>query len=327
MIPTSPSFPCSLKLLLCTCGLALMLCSCEPAPKTEKEVPEPVAKEMRTNIRLAKRNAQDEFVEGTAFTRDVDHVDQILPALYQNEGPAWENENIAFRMYWDKRNGIDIHGKKVRDMVLDTVGLDRNTYHEMSDWGMDVLKAGNSLGAGTIAFMIDGEVYRLGDALEEKVEIIEESAERSAFHLAYNGLEVAGRKIDLDWDISIEAGAHGYESTVTATGLTGGEDLIIGIVNLHSDTLYTMEKGDRAVAYTHGPQAEMDHYLGMAVSVKKSQLVGYGELAPDAQPVSSTYYVQTKLEDGKPTRYRFTAGWAPGHAEFERREAFVEVIR
>lgn len=319
----------SLKSLLCTCGLALMLLSCESAPKaeTETETPEPTAKEIRTNIRLAKRNAQNEFVEGTEFTRDVDHVEQILPALYQNEGPAWENENIAFRMYWDKRNGIDIHGKKVRDMVLDTVGLDRNTYHEMSEWGMDVLKAGNSLGAGTIAFMIDGKVYRLGDAPEETVKITEESAERSAFHLAYKGLEIAGRTIDLDWDISIEAGTHGYESTVTATGLTGGEELIVGIVNLHSDTLYTIEKGDRAVAYTHGPQAEMDHYLGMAVSIDKAHYVGHGELAPDAQPVASTYYVQAKLENGKPTSYRFTAGWAPGHAEFEDRDAFVEVIR
>jgi len=194
--------------LLCTCGLALLLFSCENTPDAAAAEPErdTEASVQRTNIRLAKRNADDEFVEGTSFTRAPDHIDQILPAIYQNEGPAWENENIAFRMYWDKRNGIDIHGKKVLDMVLDTVGLDRNNYHKMSDWGMDVLKAGNSLGAGTIALMIDGEVHRVGDAREEKVMITEESANRSAFHLDYNGLEIAGRTIDLDWDISIEAG-------------------------------------------------------------------------------------------------------------------------
>jgi hypothetical protein len=304
-----------------------MLLSCESTPNADTEVPEPGAKEMRTNVRLAKRNAQNEFVEGTEFTRATDHIEQILPAIYQNEGPAWENENIGFRMYWDKRNGIDIHGKKVRDLVLDTVGLDRNTYHEMSNWGMDVLKVGNSLGAGAIALMIDGEIYRIGDAPEEKMMITEESPDRSAFHLDYNGLEIAGRTIDLDWDFSIEAGTHGYESTVTATGLTGGEELIVGIVNLHSDTLYTTEMGDRFAVYTHGPQAELDNYLGMAVSVDKAHLVDYGELAPDAQPVSSTYYVRAKLENGKPTSYRFTAGWAPGHAEFEKREAFVKVIR
>lgn len=315
---------------LCTCALALVLLACgggETDTKAAEKTAESEDKTVRTNIRLAKRNAADVFVEGTEFTRAPDHTEQIMPAIYQNEGPAWENENIAFRMYWDQRNGIDIHGKKVRDMVLDTVGLDRNNYHAMSDWGMDVLKAGNSLGAGSIAFLIDGQVYRLGDAAEETVKITEENANRSAFHLDYKGLEIAGRTLDLGWDISIEAGTHGYESTVTATGLTGGEELLIGIVNLHSDTLYTTEKGDRFVAYTHGPQAELEHFLGMAVSVSNEQYLGTGELAPDAKPVASTYYVRAKLADGQPTSYRFTAGWAPGHPAFEDRKAFEAVIR
>jgi hypothetical protein len=313
--------------LLGTCVLALILSSCgNEAAVTDSE---PVASSVETgntNIRLAKRDANDEFVEAKQCTRDPDHLGQIMPARYQNEGPAWENENIAFRMYWDERNGIDIHGKKVRDMVLDTVGLDRNNYHEMSDWGMDVLKAGNSLGAGTIAFLIDGEVYRLGDAREEIVEITEESRQRSAFQLDYTGLEIGGREIDLGWDIAIESGTHGYEATVTATGLRGGEELLIGIVNLHADTLYTLKRGDRFVAYTHGPQAELEHYLGMAMSVDSAVVTGHGELGPDEQPISSTYYVSVKLEEGKPVTYRFTAGWAPGHPEFERREAFQEVI-
>ncbi|MBB4079560.1 hypothetical protein GGR28_002185 [Lewinella aquimaris] len=319
-----------MRYLLCSCVPALLLLtSCEEEPTnvaTEQGI-EQGTQSVRTNIRLAKRNAQNEFEEGTEFTRAPDHKGQIMPAVYQNEGPAWENENIAFRMYWDERNGIDIHGKKVSDMVLDTVGLDRNNYHEMSDWGMDVLKAGNSLGAGSIALMVDGKVYRIGDARQEKVRITEETADRSAFHLDYDGLEIAGRTIDLDWVISIEAGTHDYDATVTATGLTGGEELVVGIVNLHSDTLYTTEKGDRFVAYTHGPQAELDHYLGMAISVDRDQFIDHGELAPDAQPVSSTYIVRAKLTDGEPTGYRFTAGWAPGHPEFERREAFEEVIR
>lgn len=313
---------------LCTCGLALLLFSCESTPSAAAE-PETNMEAIvqRTNIRLAKRNANNEFVEGSSFTRAPDHIEQIMPAIYQNEGPAWENENIAFRMYWDRRNGIDIHGKKVRDMVLDTVGLDRNNYHEMSDWGMDVLKAGNSLGAGTIALMIDGEVHRIGDAREEKVRITEENAERARFLLEYRGLDIAGRTLDLDWAISIEAGTHHYESEVTFRGLTGGESLLIGIVNLHSDTLYTLEKEDRYVAYTHGPQAEMDHYLGMAASVDKSLYLNTGELAPDAQPVSSTYYLEATLTEGKATTYRFTAGWAPGHPAFKERAGFEEVIR
>lgn len=302
-----------------------MLTACGPETEpVENAAAEPT---VRTNIRLAKRDAAGGFAEGDAFVRDADHIEQIMPPVYQNEGPAWENENIAFRMYWDRRNGIDIHGKKVRDMVLDTVGLDRNNYHEMSDWGMDVLKAGNSLGAGTVAFLIDGEVHRLGDAAEERVRILEEGPERSAFRLDYEGLEVAGRTLNVVWEIAIAAGTHGYESTVTATGLTGGEELLVGIVNLHSDTLYTLKRNGRQIAYTYGPQAELEHLLGMAVSVDAASFLGTGELGADDEPVASTYYVRARLAEGQPAGYRFTTGWEPGHARFGTRAGFEEVIR
>ncbi|MEM1357031.1 MAG: DUF4861 family protein [Bacteroidota bacterium] len=313
---------------LCTSVLALLLCGCGTPPEStaqEEEVMEEAVP--RTNIRLAKRNDQNEFVAGTSFTRATDHIEQIMPPIYQSEGPAWENDKVGFRMYFDRRNGIDIFGKKVSDMVLDTVGYDRNNYHEMSDWGMDVLKVGNSLGAGGIGLMADGQAYRLGDATEETVRITESSDDRSTFEVKYTGWEVAGRTLDLTWTFTIEAGTHDYTSTVQASGLTGGEELLIGIVNLHSDTLYTMEKGDRFVAYTHGPQAEGDHYLGMALSLDKSDYLAHGEFAPDAQPISSTYYLQARLENGQPTTYRFTAGWAPGNPAFENRDGFVAVIR
>ena len=48
---------------------------------------------------------------------------------------------------------MDIFGKIIPDMVLSQVGVDGyESYHEMSDWGMDILKVGKSLGLGSIAF-------------------------------------------------------------------------------------------------------------------------------------------------------------------------------
>ena len=82
--------------------------------------------------------------------------------------------------------------------------------------------------------------------------------------------------------------------------------------------LNTTEQNGRFIAYTHGPQAELDNYLGMALSMDAADHLGHGELAPDAQPVSSTYYVRMPLENGKPVSYNFTAGWAPGHPKLTR---------
>ena len=282
-----------------------------------------------TNIRMARAEGE-EYVEAEEVTRALDHLGQRIPFVYQMEGPAWENENVGFRMYFDERNGIDIFGKKTREMVLDRVGTQaagkEQNYHNMADWGMDVLKVGNSLGAGSIALMIGDSIYRLGDVEEERFRRLSEGDDGSSFLLEYDGWRVAGRNLSVDWTIRIEPGTWGYESTVTVGGLLGGEELIAGIVNLHSDTLYTETRGDRFVMYTYGPQAELEHVLGMAITADASAVAGHGELGPDDLPVGSTYYVRLPLKDGEPVSFRFTAGWEPGHPDFAKQEAFVAAI-
>ncbi len=309
--------------------LFLVACGSPPETNTAREEGIDEAPRGMTNIRMARADG-DGWVEADEVTRDPDHLGQEIPFFYQMEGPAWENENVGFRLYFDERNGIDIFGKRTADMVLDSVGTQQlgkdQNYHQMSDWGMDVLKVGNSLGAGSIALMIGDEVYRLGDVAEEHYRFVKEGPDGGSFHLDYDGWEVAGRTLDLDWEISIEPGTYGYQSSVTLTGLEGGEELITGIVNLHSDTLYTEERADRFVMYTYGPQAELDHTLGMAITAEASEVLGHGELGPDDMPVSTTYYLRLKLENGRPTTYRFTAGWEPGNPDFSERSAFSEVI-
>jgi len=305
----------------------LLLAACGDGNNESTPAAEPVSQESqrKTNIRMARVDDDGNWYELTETTRDPDHTAQIMPPIYQSEGPMWENENVGFRLYFDERNGIDIFGKRTPEMVLDSVGIDEN-YHELQRWGMDVLKVGNSLGAGSIGLMIGNEVYRLGDAAEEHFRILEETDDRSSFLLEYRGWEVADRTLDLDWEISIESGTWGYESKITIDGLQGGEELLTGIVNLHSDTVHIEQRGDRFVMYTHGVQAELDHTLGMAITAPESEVLGTGAFAPDDQPIGSTYYVRLRLIDGQPTTYRFSAGWAPGRRAFGEREAFAEKI-
>lgn len=77
----------------------------------------------------------------------TDHSDFI-----RYEGPGWESDKVGYRFYLDWRNAIDIFGKKVSNMVLKNVGHDEyDSYHNPADWGMDILKVGESLGVGSIA--------------------------------------------------------------------------------------------------------------------------------------------------------------------------------
>ncbi|MFC2091095.1 DUF4861 family protein [Bacteroidota bacterium] len=106
--------------------------------------------DVRTNIRFAKKD--ENYKEMTHAVREKHATNTITQEVWQMEGIAWENDKVGFRNYFDRRNGMDIFGKVTGKMVLDEVGYKNNpSYHEFnSKWGVDVLKVGNSLGAGSI---------------------------------------------------------------------------------------------------------------------------------------------------------------------------------
>jgi hypothetical protein len=55
------------------------------------------------------------------------------------EGPGWKSNKIGYRLL---RTG-DVCTEKTEAIILPQVGQDGfDSYHEMSDWGSDILKAG-----------------------------------------------------------------------------------------------------------------------------------------------------------------------------------------
>ena len=97
-----------------------------------------------------------EYVGGTFKNVDelrtpAEHTDHSNFIRY--EGPGIESDLVAYRIYLDWRNGFDIFGKKVTTPVLQGIGQDGfESYHHMAPWGMDILKVGQSLGAGGFGF-------------------------------------------------------------------------------------------------------------------------------------------------------------------------------
>ncbi|MEO0472682.1 MAG: DUF4861 family protein, partial [Bacteroidota bacterium] len=104
----------------------------------------------KTDVYFARKTSENTYDRIEQANRVAGSETKVTIAHFQFEGPGWENDQIAFRNYFDDRNGIDIFGKTVNGMILSQVGTGAN-YHEIQPWGMDILKVGTSLGAGGIA--------------------------------------------------------------------------------------------------------------------------------------------------------------------------------
>jgi hypothetical protein len=239
-------------------------------------------------------------------------------AAFQIEGPGWENDRIAFRNYFDARNGIDIFGKVTPKMVIDSIGI-VGDYHTLLWWGMDILKVGNSLGAGALAVLAKDSLYRLDLPESAGYEPVADGPLRSILRLTYKNWNVNSSMLDVVHEISTWGGFYGYQSRVTVTGNMEAKNLVTGIVNMQSDTLYTSTKDSQfTVMFTHDNQAYDGEKLGMGLILPSNRLEGFFEAPEEGPGVIQTYCAKLNLSENQQVTFRFYAGWEKSDPEFAR---------
>lgn len=260
---------------------------------------------VRTNIRFADIN--DSSKEFQTAERLKSNVTEISQTYFQFEGPGWENDVVAFRNYFDARNGMDIFGKCTSEMALDQCGLkDGPSYHTLSDWGMDILKVANSLGAGSLALETENGLYRVGDSCTGTFTLVCEGPLRSTFDLDFEGINIEGQTVALKHRVCIVAGKPWYKSIVSVQNTTGIK-LATGIVNLQSDTVYSASKEAYSYMYTHDNQAYDGEKLGMGIFALTPTMEA--KTAPEeGEGITQTFYTSFDINE-EPTIFFFMAGW------------------
>ncbi|HPR32141.1 MAG TPA: DUF4861 family protein [Prolixibacteraceae bacterium] len=276
----------------------------------------------RTNIRFADYN--DSEKEFDTAERLTSNSSEIIQEIFQMEGPAWENEIVGFRNYFDARNGMDIFGKVTDALVLDSCGLKGGpTYHEMRSWGMDILKVANSLGAGALALETSSGLYRVGPGCRGTYRLVKEGPLRSILDLEFEGIPIDNQTVHVKHRISIEAGKPYYKSQVWVEDAMDMK-LVTGIVNLHSDSVYSKTLDSVSYFYTHDNQAYNGEKLGMAILVPCSTLVIL--TAPEeGEGITQTFYTSIALNE-QPIEFCFVAGWEKTDPAFATRESFETMV-
>ncbi|MEO8436430.1 MAG: DUF4861 family protein, partial [Pyrinomonadaceae bacterium] len=145
------------------------------------------------------------------------------------EGLAWESEASAWRIYFDKRNAIDLYAKRRPGLYLEMFGAPEYGYHDESPLGRDIYRIGDAIGIGAVAALVDGKVVKVSDVAERNWRIISAGPLRTIVELSYKGWKVGGREVNLTSRITQWAGKHGFEHRITAEG-ANGLTLLTGIV-------------------------------------------------------------------------------------------------
>jgi hypothetical protein len=265
--------------------------------------------------------------------RPKDHIAQSVPFLYQFEGPGWENDKVAFRTYFDTRNGKDVFGKLIPQMVLDSVGLPGKSYHEIAPWGMDVLKVGNSLGAGALAITDGDSLYRLAQTKSAHYKVIADGPVRAIFMLTYNGWSVKDQLINVEEQITLWGGKNYFTGKISVNGLTKSNyALVTGITTLHLiDENYKTEflKFDNYTAISiNNVLSENLDFLALGLLVSNNDFKNWKQSpetgAKDAIIKSS--YIIFNTRDHVPVEYRLFVGWEKSDIRFKTEKLLNTLI-
>jgi len=281
--------------------------------------------EVRTSVRFGKREAADEPVKpATEETLIATDMPKALGfQKYQTDGPTWENDKVGFRHYLDGRNAKDIFGKKSASISPEDVGVNdrgevEDDYHQMEDWGRDIFPVGNSVGLGGIALLVDDEVKRMGITVEDTLnnikettfKIVSEGPVKSVLQYEYKAWEASGNSYNVVETTTIWPGMYGFKNTVKVNGLTGNEDLLIGLSNINNENpIEEVEIGDWVALIAHDFQTyEREWLLGTAIVLPKDSYDGYIE-APQQGNLTDSFLAKIMVENDSPVSYFAIAGW------------------
>ena len=88
------------------------------------------------------------------------------------DGIGWESKRDAFRLYFDKRNAIDLYGKPRPSLQLDRYAIPGYIYHNNSPDGRDIYLVGDALGIGAPAGLVNGTAEHIAEVDDRSWRIV-----------------------------------------------------------------------------------------------------------------------------------------------------------
>jgi hypothetical protein len=297
--------------------------------------------EKRTNLSLKIKQEDGSYKEFDNY-RALPCSDGF-EVIAMAESVSWENDKIAFRNYFDCRNVKDLFGKLLPGMILDKIGTpEMGSYHNLSDWGMDVLHCGSSLGSGGLAILKNDSLFRLGSTDVYEYQKIIEGSVRSIFELRYSGWNVNGEMMEAVERITIYPGKYWFESDVTMNGCIEGDQIVTGIVTSHlKREPFEFKAGNFQCIGTHDVQSLNKDELGMAVIVPLNEAgkigrttninffkLGYETVVEKgfSNIISETYYIGQKCKSNVPAKHYFFSVWGLDKDQWKTEEGFRKYI-
>jgi hypothetical protein len=286
----------------------------------------------RVNAFLGVRdNDQSEFKPSENELLPEDWHSGMAPQRYQNEGPVWESEQIAFRYLLDERHFCSVLGKNREVLLKDSLRILNSNPIKPESWGMEVLPYDSGMGAGGFALRAGENWYFLKSAGSTQFRKIASGPVRTVFDLLYEDWMAGETALNVRRRISIWAGKSSYKTELQISGFNGELDLAIGLSLPGQDILPSqlpLNKDYAALFWRRGQAHEDNGTLSLGLLLPASGIKGFSGLEKSqAAALQGSCYANFSISSGQSIDFQTFAVWEKSNERFSNAMNFRNLMQ
>ena len=247
----------------------------EGTPRTYE--PQVYVEMLLSNKKVKESNKQNLYISELT----VDNGANPYWCLHHH-GAAFENDMVAYRIYFDHRQTVDIYGKYKKRLELKETQFYPDNTQKATGYGDDVLWVGSTLGLGTLRGWDGKQPTMLENVDKRSQKIIARGPIRTIVEVKDKGWTPQGmtQPIDMTALYTLYAGRRECSIDVTFNKPAKGYSFSTGIINVKNSTEYSDKKGLRGCWGTDWPVSAKDS------AGHKRETVGLGIYIPSEYIVS-----------------------------------------
>lgn len=163
--------------------------------------------------------------------------------LLHHHGPAFESELAAYRIYFDKKQTVDIYGKFHKGLELEACGFYPNDEQLAKGFGDDVLRVSGSCGLGTLKGW-DGKKALHIEPVDQRTEkILAYGPIRTVVDVEVNKWQYQGKELNMTNRYILYAGHRDAEVQVSFSEPLESETFSTGVQNVKGSDSFSDHKG------------------------------------------------------------------------------------
>lgn len=228
------------------------------------------------NPKVKEKNKHDLYLSEITATKDL--IDQYH--LLHHHGVAFESELIGIRIYFDKRQTLDLYGKKQKGLEIKDTQFYTSKEQKEAGYGDDVLWVGNTFGLGALRGWDGSQPTMIDDVDHRTQRIIATGPVRTIIEMVDRGWKICDNmpKVNATIRYTLYGGHRDVNVDVSFNRKVSDKLFSTGIINVKGSDEFTDKKGLRGCWGTAFPSSEKDSVehpretVGLGIYIPKPYL-------------------------------------------------------